>query len=255
MNAYIINLDSAHDRWKYVEQHYGHCDLTVVRVAGVDGRTLESPIENFNEGGYRRWHGQTKSVGQIGCYFSHLKCLQLFLSSSEEVAVIAEDDARPVPEIADIVHAAQQYECFWDILRLCGTNRLHAVAYASLTKTYSIGVCYAKLCGTGAYAVNRQAAKVLLKQLTPMWLPIDHAIDKEWAYGLRASVVMPLPYSQLDNYFESQTLGKKIPWYQRYWTVTPYRIKNELQRAVHRHFTFQHAKRRARQMVNGASCS
>lgn len=253
MNAYVINLDSAHNRWKYIEQHYSCCDLTVVRVSGVDGRSLGNPIEGFDEDGYRRWHGQTKSLGQIGCYFSHLECLRLFLGTDQEYAIIAEDDARPVPEILDIARAALQYCTCWDILRLCGTNRLHAVAYAALTTQYSIGVCYAKLCGTGAYLVSRHAATVLLSHLTPMWLPIDHALDKEWAYGLRASVVMPLPYSQLDNQFESQTLGKKLPWYQRYWTVTPYRIRNEFQRAVHRHIAFRDAKKTALQRDDGSS--
>jgi glycosyl transferase, family 25 len=244
-------MDSAKDRWSYVHSHFAKTGLTVQRVSGVVGKNIQLPIPEYDETRLRRWHGQTTNMGAIGCYLSHINCMRAFLETEDQTAMIAEDDGRPVPELKAIVDSALKYQECWDILRLCGFHDPHPVEYANLVGEYRLTKCFTRLCGTGAYVVTRHAAKVLLKSLMPMCLPIDHALDREWAYGLRASAVMPLPISQVDHDFGSQIAGRanhKLPWYQRYWTVFPYRFRNEFSRIVQRRKQLVAARQVARRI-------
>lgn len=246
MHAYIINMDSAPDRWSFVESHYRKTQIPFTRVSGVVGKDVQLPIPEYNESKYIACHGQRTNFGALGCYMSHLKCLRLFLDSNQKHAVIAEDDSLPDPKVASIIESAMRYEACWDILRICGFHDPHPVPFAKLIDNYELAICFTRLCGTGAYLVSRHAAEVLLQKLVPMFLPIDHALDREWAYGLRAATVIPLPISQQEHSFATQipTHHKfKLHWSRRYWTVFPFRCRNELQRIISRRRQLQSARR------------
>ena len=135
---------------------------------------------------------------------------------------------------------ALAYQETWDILRLCGFHDPRPVAIAALPEGRRLCVCRMRLGGAGAYMVSRCAAEVLMEKLVPMTLPPDHALDREWAYGLRAAAVIPLPIAQDDRRFPSQigtraSIGaSKLPWYRRYWTVLPWRAWIEVTRFIQR---------------------
>ncbi len=237
MHAFIINLDGADERWSFVSSRFAATGVDFTRVAGVRGGELTLPHPQVRQESFARRHGHRTNHGAIGCYLSHLKCLQAFLDSPHQHAIIAEDDADPVENLREILASAIEFQPTWDLLRLCGFHDPHPQSFASLVGEYQLSVCLTRLCGTGAYMVTRQAADVLLKQLDPMTLPIDHAIDREWVFGLRAAAVMPLPIGQRSQVFASQCgvrENNKYPWYQRYWTVFPFRAWNETSRFVYR---------------------
>jgi glycosyl transferase, family 25 len=235
--AYIINMDSAVERWAHVEPLFAQTGIPYQRISGVNGRKLQFPIAEFDERLYRRCHGKQPNAGQIGCYLSHIRALDTFLDSKQEFGIICEDDINPVRNLGSLVEEATAYRDDWDILRLCGFHNGHPRPMAQLSDGYSIVVNFTRLCGTGAYMVSRHAAQVLRKALVPMWLPIDHALDREWAYGLSAASIYPLPVSQVDHAFASQTTptkDEKLPAWKRYWTVFPYRASNEIKRFIAR---------------------
>ncbi len=233
MLAYIINMESAVERWAHVESAFALTGIPFQRISGVNGRALQFPIRQFDERLYRKCHGKLPNRGQIGCYLSHLRALDTFLDSKQDFGIICEDDIRPVRNLRRIVEDATNFRDDWDILRLSGLHNGNPRRFVELSHGYSIAINFTRLCGTGAYMLNRSAAEVLRKALDTMWLPIDHALDREWAYGLKAASIYPLPVSQEDHDFESQTKAtksEKLPVWQRYWTVFPYRAANEIQR-------------------------
>jgi len=241
MIAYIINMDSATERWQSVETRFRETGIPFERLPAVNGRNLSLPNPEFAERTYRIRHGKRPNMGQIGCYLSHISGLRRFLVSSHSFAMMVEDDIDPVSNLKLIVERAIQYSYTWDILRLSGFHNSHPRAYVDLGdglgKKYSLAINFSRLCGTGTYLVSRHAAEVLVERLLPMSLPIDHALDREWAYGLRAASVHPLPVDQESLAFASQLREEdkeKLPAFQRYWTVFPYRAKNEIQRVLSR---------------------
>ncbi len=245
MHAYIINLDGAAERWRFVEERFESTGIPYTRISAVDGRRLTFPIPEYDAAAYRLRVGQRTNPSQVGCYLSHMKALQAFLASDHPLAIVAEDDAQPVANLRDILQAALDYRDTWDLLRLCGFHRPHPVPFATLPGNYELCACFTRLCGTGAYAVTRHAAKMLREKLLPMRLPIDHALDREWTFGLRSAAIMPLPVSQIDHPYDSQIAVQnyKLPWYRRYWTVFPWRASNETRRVIHRWRYLSEARR------------
>lgn len=233
MRTYIINLDKAVDRWVRIERLMSNVGLVYERVPAVLGKRLELPIPEFAENSYKLFHGKRPNLGQIGCFLSHIKTLKLFLEAGDELAVICEDDITPTHELATVVSSAWRYRHLWDILRLSGFHDSHPQKVCSLGDNHHLAVSMTRLCGTGCYAVTRDAAKVLVEKLLPMRVPIDHALDREWFYGLRALTVDPLPVQQNPTDLPTslpQLDSEKMPAWKRYWTVFPYRAFNEVSR-------------------------
>ena len=234
-------MDNAKKRWKSVEKRFGATGIPFERFPAVNGRELVLPISDFSESEYRRRHGKHPNLGTIGCYLSHVAVLKKFLASEHSIAIIGEDDIEPVANLKAIIEKAIQYSKAWDILRLSGFHNSHPKTFVSLGeglgKQYSLAVNFSRLSGTGAYMVTRKAAEVLSSALLPMTVPIDHAIDREWAYGLRGVSIHPLPIEQESLKFVSQLraeVNEKLPAYKRYWTVFPYRACNEIARLISR---------------------
>ncbi len=237
MKTYIINLDRAVDRWTRVERLMAPTGIEYERVSAVLGKALQLPIPEFSERLYRLCHGKRPNLGTVGCFLSHIKTLRLFLQTNAEHAIICEDDITPAINLRSVVEAAIQYQDAWDILRLSGFHHSHPRRVCQLDDQHHLAVNFTRLCGTGSYAVSRHAAEVLLEKLLPMKVPIDHALDREWFYGLRAMSVDPLPVLQNPVDLPTslpQADNEKLPAWQRYWTVFPYRAFNEACRLVAR---------------------
>lgn len=92
MQAFVINLDSAADRWAFLEKNFAQSELRLERVPAIDSKLLAFPYHDFSEHSYRLLHGRTPNRSEFACYLSHRKALQAFLATGESHAVIGEDD-------------------------------------------------------------------------------------------------------------------------------------------------------------------
>lgn len=252
MNVYIINLDSAKERWSYVVNSFAGTPFTICRVSAVDGYALQLPIPEYSETRYRWFHGRPTAPGHVGCYLSHIKAMTAFLATEDDYALIAEDDLSLSADFEDVLSAAMLYSRQWNILRLTGLGKGRPARVATLLGDTSLCIGFARLKGTGAYVIDRLAARVLSTGLLPMRLPIDHAMDREWFFGLRAAYVLPFPASQLDAGFRSSIQrgqSLKLSFLRRCLATYPYQAANELSRWVFRlfhYFTFKWFNRDAR---------
>ena len=96
--------------------------------------------------------------------------------------------------------------------------------------------------------MSRQAFAVRL----PMWLPFDHAVDREWHFGLRAAYVLPFPCSQTEAGFRpSIQTGKtgKTRSRLRWLTTHPCQAGNEMTRWLFRGWSSARAR-----ASRGAAC-
>jgi glycosyl transferase family 25 len=94
-----------------------------------------------------------------------------------------------------------------------------------------------RIKGTGAYVVSRTAAKQFVDHLLPIKLPYDHALDREWFWGLNAVCALPFPISQTDRLFRSSIQKHsqpKLSRARRFATTYPYQAFNEVSRYIFR---------------------
>lgn len=241
MRAYIINLDRAEDRRTFSERAFAGTKFNLCRIAAVDGDILKVPVEGYSESLYRCFHGRPTNLRHVGCYLSHVKAMEAFLATNDEHALIAEDDLVLRPDFEAALEAALSYSRHWNILRLTGLSRGRPAKVARLCGDYSLCVSFGRLKGTGAYVLDRAAARAWLARLLPMRLPIDHALDREWFYGLRAVYILPFPAYQTESGFLSSIqMGHsiKLSALRRSVTTYPYQALNEVMRYLFRTLSY-----------------
>jgi glycosyl transferase family 25 len=198
INCYILNLDRSQDRWERCQQDYGHSGVNVIRVAAVDGCQVVLPHPEYSKWGYRFRCGYDAFPEEIGCFFSHVKALRLFLESDREHAVICEDDTTPSSDFAEVISEAIKYRKCWDLLRLNGIQIPKQSPVADLNQKYQLCIPFNRYLGSGAYMVNRKAAKKLLKHSLPMRVPFDHVLGQNGLMGFCIASIKPYPI-QLNN--------------------------------------------------------
>ena len=237
MRAYILNLDGAKDRWARLSGAFERIGFPVTRVPGVDGGKLQLPIAEYAEGRYRRLHGRPTNEREVGCYLSHIAACRAFLETSDEHGLICEDDLVLGPDFPTVLEAVLRQRDSWNILRLTGLSAGQAVPVRHLGGGYALCVNFGRLKGAGAYVVDRGAATAFVAHLLPMWLPWDHAFDREWCFGLCAASVQPFPISQTASGFKSSIQGssrRPLPSCRRWFTTYPYQAFNEICRWLFR---------------------
>lgn len=245
MRAFVINLDSATDRWTFVQQSFAGSQLVLYRISAIDATTLGLPHAQYSERLYRWFHGRTPNVRELACYLSHLKAMETFLATDEKHALIGEDDLVLRPDFDAAIEAAMQYARSWNILRVTGLSHGHPWSLVRLCGPYSLCVSLGRLKGAGAYVIDRVAAAAFLAGLLPMRLPFDHAFDREWVMGLRAACISPFPASQSESDFLSSVqpgIYPKLSRTQRILATYPYQACNEITRWFFRSLAYLHFK-------------
>ena len=237
LTAYVVNLDAAGDRWRALEAVFSSHRLRLVRISGVDGSGLELPLPGYSEELYHHRHGRTTNLREVGCYLSHLRAWVAFLQTEEKHALICEDDITVGGDLVQVLHEVIRHTDKWDLVRLSGLREGRGVPAIALSEGRSLCVNFGRLKGTGAYLISRRAAEGLGRSLQPMWLPFDHALDREWCNGLRALSVRPFPISQTDSGFRTSVQRgpvRKLGRFRRWSSTYPYQIFNEISRWVFR---------------------
>ncbi len=235
--CFVLNLDTALDRWSFVQKSFAASRFALRRVSAIDVQSLQFPNPNFSEHLYRWFHGRAINRRELACYLSHLKAIQTFLETDESHGLIAEDDITLRADFDLVVEAALARSRFWNILRLTGLSQGHPVKVLPLYGDYWLCINRGRLKGAGAYIIDRRAARALLGHLLPMRLPYDHAIDREWFWGLRAAYILPFPASQTESDFLSSVqpgIYPRLPLARRVLTTYPYQAMNELSRWLFR---------------------
>lgn len=234
--VYLINMANAQQRNQAMVEKLLGIGLTAERVEAVDGRALTFPIPEFSELSYKLMHGRRTCPPEIGCYLSHVECARRLLRSEAEFALILEDDVVFKQGFMESVEAAIDHRNDWDILRLSTVSHGKKHAFRKLTTDRSLSIALTREKGSGAYIVNRKAAKWITEKLVPMRLAYDIAYDLEYLAGLKSAFIYPLCASQdADNTSSIQSVARayKLPRW-RYFTVLPFRAYLEVTRFLFR---------------------
>ncbi|WP_210246298.1 glycosyltransferase family 25 protein [Aureimonas fodinaquatilis] len=205
---YAINLDRSVDRWETLESNFSGLPYALHRIAALDaafapekvlavrGLHIALPPSGL---GWSMVRQREYLLVQEACFASHLVALQQFLHSTNDLALILEDDAVPsaaLPgRLAEITRLKQPF----DIIKLEGlkSGRRLAVARAQLSQGWLVNSLRPS-AGSAAYVITRAAAEKLMQRAGKLLLPYDDYLSNPALTGCDIWHCSPLPIHQSD---------------------------------------------------------
>lgn len=178
MKFLIINLDDRVYRYKRIYNqlvNFGILDKDIVRISAIRGDSLSDDFLNEKLTLHARYlldypkersaHLEIPSKNAVGCYLSHLKCLQYFQdsSNSDNSFCILEDDA--------IFHSRLNATTFQDLLAK-GQNSKQDLFFLG----YHFKANHVHF-GAFAYIVKRRAIDTIQKNAFPIEIQYDAYLD------------------------------------------------------------------------------
>jgi glycosyl transferase, family 25 len=234
MQTWVINLDRATERLQRISAQLQHLGLAWTRLPAVDARAL-TPEQRaaLDEPSYRRKHGMSPVLGELGCYLSHVAVMQQFLAGEAEFALVLEDDVLLHDDLPAVLQGLMRHADRWDVAKLSAVHSGTPVPYLEVAPGRQLAVMLSRCTGSSAYLMNRHAAQAYLRGLLPMQLPYDHVFDQSWTFGLKFRLVTPTPCGH-DEQIASTIVAppgpsRKFHWRQRL-PAHAYRLGNEWQR-------------------------
>ncbi len=238
LQTWVINLDRAPERLARIHEQLQGLQLPYTRLPAVDARSM-SPEQRalLDEPAYRRKHGMTPVLGELGCYLSHVEVMRAFLAGPAEFALVLEDDVLLHHSLPAVLRGLMAHAGRWDAVKLSAVHRGTPVRVLEVAPGHHLAVMLSRCTGSSAYLMNRRAAEAWLREpggLLPMSLPYDHVFDQGWRFGLKFRLVTPTPCGHDDQIATTITATpgappRKFHWSRRFPTYA-YRLGNELRR-------------------------
>lgn len=165
INIYVINLKKDLDRKKYMEKTLSSCKKCDVEfVEAVYGKELSDiQLNNLFDRrlAYKRY-GRDINLGEIGCTLSHMKCYEKLVNSTNNYALILEDDITLLRDINDVQYLVKYLDTPYPIVLLLSADywyyrKKHLVGEYSIVSVFDA-------VGSYAYLINKRAAQLILKR-------------------------------------------------------------------------------------------
>lgn len=125
VETYLINLDGSDERLKNASEIFSAQNIEFQRFPAVDGRGRElNEFESYNDEKAKKIMGRSLLNGEIGCYLSHVGCIQKFLSSDADYLVVLEDDMKlannykkTLDQVLDFLNSNKKID--WNLIKVC----------------------------------------------------------------------------------------------------------------------------------------
>jgi GR25 family glycosyltransferase involved in LPS biosynthesis len=148
---YYINLNRSLDRKEEIEKNFNQLNLKYERIEAVDGNNLQ------------KWDNRLSKY-EHACTLSHLKAIEKFYNSENEIAIICEDDITLefLPHWkTSLFNVYKNAPSDWEILMV--SYIVWPVNHKYLEQLYNPFVACVH-SGTGSYIINKKSAKKILEK-------------------------------------------------------------------------------------------
>ena len=200
VETYLINLDGSHDRLQNATTQLGQQGFPFVRFAAYDGRGKPlSEFNNYNDTKANQIMGRSLISSELGCYLSHVGCVQRFLETDADYLIVLEDDLKIVEDFANTVkdildYLDQHKELDWYLINLGAKKRKLSRHIASIRSYDVVRADYFPIRTIGLIW-SRKGAETFLREAQEMYAPIDNFLQSWLSQNGRGlSVWKPLVY-------------------------------------------------------------
>ena len=195
VQAYFINLDKSKDRLEYVLPQLKELGYNFERIPAIYGKDLPEEIRKklADYEKFKQLNKRSPDPGTIGCYLSHVETWKTFLKSNHKYAIIFEDDVKFGPkELRKVIDGLLKTKASWDIVNLESCNNgAPSVLEKIAEPSYSMVKYRTRVCDSGCYLINREAAIKLLSKAFPIVMPNDYYVVRSWELGTKFRGVEP----------------------------------------------------------------
>ncbi len=194
--TYLINLDQSSERLARARAELERCGLEFQRVPAVYGKHMDS--ERRMRVGKGEWtkYFQHLSDGEVGCYLSHLRAIDAFLTTDADTALILEDDVTSTHGAASCIASLLMLgSSLPNAVNLAG-SRSRGEVIAKLTSGHYLMRSNSCPFGTMAILWTREGAMRFRANAGQLTRPVD--IDRKhwWERGLEPVWLHPAPFAE-----------------------------------------------------------
>ena len=194
MNIFVINLDSSKDRLEHISSETDRLKLEFTRISAVNGSLLDaaSLSKHYNYSLNRKIYRRPLSLGEIGCYMSHIKCWEKIIRDDLSMALILEDDAELDDHLEVVLTEIENLSESWDIIKLCDPpkKKKHFVLDRLSEHFYLFRYRKIPSRATG-YLVSQEGALKLVEARSFFGRPVDDDMQFYWEFNGRVLGVEP----------------------------------------------------------------
>ncbi|MCV0352546.1 MAG: glycosyltransferase family 25 protein [Nitratireductor sp.] len=201
MKIYVINLDRAHERMEQMRSQLDDLGLPFQRISAVDGSTIDRAHFPLSQ----------RLDGEIGCSLSHCAAWQELLNSSDQYALVLEDDAVVSPDMALLLDDPGLLPEDADLLKLETTmvpTGVSKKSHATVSGRH-VRQLMAHHTGTAGYIVSRDFARKNIDRVSKAEFPVDIALFDDSAVN-RATVYQLVPAPVIQRMFTVSYKGKPV---------------------------------------------
>lgn len=181
--TYLINLDGSDARLASATGQLNAQAIPFTRIPAYDGRKLDPETLDIYDGkaavGYM---GRPLRGGEIGCYFSHVRCVEAFLASDADYALVLEDDMKLEHDLMPLLRAMLgQLEADatgWDLINIGGRRLKYTSPLARFGTVELVHAHYFPMTTTGL-VWSRPGAERFLAAQGRIFAPIDNWL-RDW---------------------------------------------------------------------------
>lgn len=184
MPVLLVNLDRSKERLRLSAQQLERLGFPYRRIPAVDGLELDRNSVEIYAASEAWWRtGRDLTNAEIGCFLSHLNCLQLFIETGREVCLIIEDDLEFGKDAADTIEATAgwlQGRSGVDLVHLSQpVKKLHRRLQTTTPALDNAGICHAPYLPitTGAILWTRSGAQAFLSRTRSIHAPFDEYLQ------------------------------------------------------------------------------
>lgn len=180
---YLINLDDSTERLQSASEQLTREGVDFIRVSAFDGRGKSmADFKDYDAVAAESYMGRSLRGGEMGCYYSHLQCIQQFLASSHNYAVVIEDDvlipANAMKKLQKTLSWLQEKKIVWDVINFGAQknkiySKLTEIANHKIVKAH-----YFPMTTTGI-VWTRPGAQRFLDYSKTIYAPVDNTL-REW---------------------------------------------------------------------------
>jgi glycosyl transferase, family 25 len=176
--TYLINLDGSDERLSRAVSQLEAVNWQFERFSAYDGRG--KPLAEFQDYDDRLTQsllGRTLLNAELGCYLSHVGCVEKFLETEEDYLVVLEDDMQISSDFTDKMNFVLQYldehkDLDWYLINIAAKKKKFSKDIAQLNDFTLWHAYYFPIRGLGLIW-SRKGAEEFLKQAKPMCKPVD----------------------------------------------------------------------------------